>query len=147
MKEKWLLLSFLLLLTACQVEPEPINFGEDQGAYCRMTIVNTRYGGELVTEKGKVYKFDAVECMVNYLRENPGEEYAYRLAIAADTPGELHPVKEMFFLQSHQLPSPMGANVTGFSTREAAESAQSEYGGDIFSWQEVQELIGQREDI
>ena len=30
-----------------------------------MTIVDPRYGAELVTTKGKVYKYDAVECLIN----------------------------------------------------------------------------------
>lgn len=150
MNVKWLFYAVCcLLLMSCQPEPDPIDFGEDQGVYCKMTIADPRYGAELVTDKGKVYKFDAVECMVNYLEEEaPSErEHAYVLAIAADTPGELHSVEEMYFLRSPEMPSPMGANLTGFSTREAAEAAREQHGGEILSWEEVKAYVRQRESI
>lgn len=141
----------LLLMTvglfACRPEPEPIQFGEDEGAYCKMMIVDPQYGAELVTEKGKVFKFDAIECMVRYIQENEDAQtdYAYKMAIAADTPGQLHPVEEMYFLVSPNRPSPMGANLTGFSTREAAEAAREEYGGRLLDWKGVVNYIKERQ--
>jgi len=150
MKMKWLFYALLCVpLLGCRPEPKSIDFGEDQGVYCKMTIADPRYGAELVTDKGKVYKFDAVECMINFLQEEASaeREYAYVLAIAADTPGELHPVEEMYFLRSPEMPSPMGADLTGFSTREAAEAAREEHGGEILSWEEVKAYVRQRESI
>lgn len=134
----------LFLLLGCRPAPAPIDFGEDEGAYCRMIITDPRYGAELVTAKGKVYKFDAVECMVNYLREAPeGVEYAYQLAVAADTPGELHPVDDLTFLRSAAMPSPMGADLTAFRTREAAKAALEAHGGELLRWQEVVAYVPQ----
>ena len=34
-----------------------------------MTIVDKLHAAEIVTKKGKVYKFDATECMINYIDE------------------------------------------------------------------------------
>ena len=48
---------------------EEINYGVDACAYCKMNIVDPKFGAELITKKGRVYKFDAIECMVNYDRE------------------------------------------------------------------------------
>jgi copper chaperone NosL len=56
----------MIMLIACNPERKPIQYGEDKCAFCRMSIVDQRFGGEIVTQKGKVYMFDAVECMVNY---------------------------------------------------------------------------------
>ena len=139
-----MLLLIILGGFSCRPEPEPIRFGEDQGVYCKMMISDPQYGGELVTEKGKVFKFDAVECMVNYMQEKTDTEYAYKLAIAADTPGELHPVENMYFLVSPELPSPMGANLTGFSSRETAEAARAVHGGKLLRWEEVKDYIKKR---
>ena len=104
-----------------------------------MTIVESNYGAELVNDKGKVYCFDATECMINYLENDPSPdmEYAYILAIAYDTPGQLHPVEELNFLISPNLPSPMGADLTAFTTEEQARAAQQEYGGTLFDWKEL----------
>jgi copper chaperone NosL len=148
MKKRFLTLLLIALGTvACRPEPEAIRFGEDQCAYCKMMIADSRYGAELVTEKGKVFKFDAAECMVNYMQEGAGTEteYAFTLAIAADTPGELHPVEEMSFLVSPNKPSPMGANLTGFSSLEIAEAAREENGGTLLDWEGVVDYIQKRQ--
>ena len=57
----------LLMIVACDPESKPIVYGEDKCEFCRMSIVDQRFAGEVVTQKGKAYKFDAVECMVNYI--------------------------------------------------------------------------------
>ena len=63
-------LSLLLLFAACSPQPRPIEYGTDLCDFCRMTIVDKQHAAELVTDKGRVYKFDAIECMVNYLEQN-----------------------------------------------------------------------------
>ncbi|MGB5288980.1 MAG: hypothetical protein WBN42_10875, partial [Ignavibacteriaceae bacterium] len=55
------LLPLLFLLASCGSKPEPINYGKDECEFCRMQISDNRYGAELVTDKGKVYKFDSIE--------------------------------------------------------------------------------------
>ena len=111
------LLYFLVLtplfLTGCKVEPEAIQFGSDHCAYCKMTISDSKFGAELVTKKGRIYKFDAVECMVPFMMENPSE-YAHIMAVAYDEPGELLPVEETHFLIADEIRSPMGANLAVF---------------------------------
>nr|WP_246229479.1 hypothetical protein [Mucilaginibacter humi] len=62
-----------LLLGACSHAPEPIRYGKDACAHCKMTIMDKRFSSELVTAKGKVFKFDAAECMTAYLKENPAQ--------------------------------------------------------------------------
>lgn len=127
----------LLLLSACSTEPEPISFGKDQCVYCKMAIVDQQYGAELVTGKGKVYKFDAVECLVDYQEETPAPEggYAHVLAIGYDTPGELHPVAEMHFLISPEIRSPMGANLAAFAERAGLDEMRASYNGEVYEWE------------
>ena len=61
----------ILLLTAfsCNVKPEAINYGSDGCHFCKMIIVDKVHAAEIVTKKGKVYKFDATECMINFMKE------------------------------------------------------------------------------
>ena len=59
-----------LVLSSCQVSERPIDYGADECDYCKMIIMDQRYGSELVTEKGKVYTFDAAECLIEYLQYN-----------------------------------------------------------------------------
>lgn len=121
-----------LILVSCGVGPEPIVFGEDPCSYCKMTIVDPKFGGELVTDKGKVFKFDALECMVPYLQENKSTPYSHKLGIAYDEPGELKSVDNLVFVFSENYRSPMGGNLAAFNP-----SADREDGENALDWQKI----------
>lgn len=127
-----------LLLAACHTGPEPIAFGEDQCDYCKMSIADPKFGAELVTEKGRVYKFDALECMVPYMEANP-DTYAHVLAIAYDDPETLYPVQEMAFVISREVRSPMGAGLLSFSAR--SEAAPYAVKGKAYDWVDLQNYL------
>ena len=55
------------VITGCEVSPQPIDYGNEVCDFCKMTIVDTQHATEIVTKKGKTYKFDASECMVNFM--------------------------------------------------------------------------------
>ena len=65
------LLFLSLSLISCSVEPKPVPYGEANCTHCNMTISDNRYGAELVTDKGKVFYFDAVECLAAYVAGQP----------------------------------------------------------------------------
>jgi copper chaperone NosL len=111
---KYFILILLIIASAgCQKSSEPIVFGADQCAFCRMTISDPKYGAELVTEKGRVYKYDAMECMVKYLEDNEVHN-GLLLGIAYDEPKKLFPVDSLTFEISKTYRSPMGANLAAF---------------------------------
>src|SRR5690606_3250333 len=61
----------ILFITSCgNPQPQPIKLNSDACDYCKMTISDARFASELVTKKGRVYKFDDITCMVNYTKEN-----------------------------------------------------------------------------
>lgn len=124
----------LILFTACEVGPKPINYGSDSCDYCRMTIVDRQHSAEIVTEKAKARKFDAIECMINYDREHSETPVALYLAADFNSPGELIDATKATYLISDQISSPMGANLSAFSSREAAVEKKQEYGGRILDW-------------
>jgi copper chaperone NosL len=113
-KNLFIIFLFSFCLMGCGANPEPIVFGEDQCIYCKMKIADPRFGGELVTSKGKVFKFDAIECLLPYMEELENVAFAHILGIAYDDPGQLIPVKELTFVISEEYPSPMGAHLAGF---------------------------------
>jgi copper chaperone NosL len=130
-----LILFGCLWIAACDISPSAIEYGADQCHACKMTISNHRFGAELVTTKGKVYKYDAIECLVPVVRQNGEDHYAYILVTDCDTPGNLMDARSSTFLISENLPSPMGGNLSAYSSQEAAAEALATYGGEVFSWE------------
>ncbi|MGB9695747.1 MAG: nitrous oxide reductase accessory protein NosL [Ignavibacteria bacterium] len=145
MKFKLLILVLILLpiAFACSQQPEPINFGTDDCIHCKMTIEDQRFGAEIVTRKGKILKFDAIECMINYLKKGKifEDEVAGFYVIDFSNPQKLIDAKKAVYLISPNLPSPMGANLSAFSSRANADSQKQISGGEIYNWEEVKEKI------
>lgn len=144
MKNVLLILASSLILLSCSKTIDPINYGKDECQYCRMAIVDKPHAAQLVTKKGKNFKFDSSECMIHFLNEdtNPKEEKMLHI-LSADYlhPGELIEVKETTFLISENIPSPMGGFLSAFRTQEEAKKVQKDFGGNLFSWDKVKEKI------
>lgn len=135
-----------LLTTACSVEPEPINYGIDACSFCNMTIVDKTHAAQLVTKKGKQFKYDAIECLVNDLLEKNNEPELAVIQVADYTkPGEMIKPKGAYFFISEAIKSPMGANLSAVATKETAEKIISENGGTLLSWEELKEEFAKRE--
>jgi copper chaperone NosL len=129
-----IVLAMLFILNSCNSGPQPIAYGNDGCHFCKMTIVDKIHGAELVTDKGKVYKFDAAECMLNYINKNPKLPVSILLTNYYEAPTEFITTEEATFLISTNLPSPMGANLTAFKTKESAEKVLAEKGGTLYTW-------------
>ena len=126
-----------LLVMGCSIGPEPIAYGSDGCHYCSMTIVDRQHAAEIVTKKGKAFKFDAVECMVNHLEDIDISSVKLFLANDYQDPGELIDAKKSTFLESKEIPSPMGEYLSAFSTRAEAENIEAENKGKLYSWDEL----------
>lgn len=133
----------LILSGACKAEPEPIAYESDACHFCRMTIVDRQHGAEMVSNKGKVFKFDAVECLLNSLKDADPDTFALFLVNTYGQPGELQEASQAVFLVSEGIPSPMGEYLTAFTGQAAAEAAREEHGGTIYSWEEIRNLFNQ----
>ncbi|MDZ7721091.1 MAG: nitrous oxide reductase accessory protein NosL [Balneolaceae bacterium] len=67
-----LILPGLILLSAClSQEPSEIQLHTDECTYCKMVISDTQFAAQLVSDKGKAYKFDSIECMAAFTHQNP----------------------------------------------------------------------------
>lgn len=140
MKTKILFIGFLFfIIVSCNVSPQPISYGNDGCNYCSMTIIERNYGAELVTSKGKVFKYDSMECLINSsLEENSDlDEYAYVLTNTNGEQETLKNAKECVFMINKKLPSPMGANLTAFENKALAENTQQSLGGELYTWDEL----------
>ena len=137
MKTIVILLICGISISACNTKPQPIEYGKDGCHYCTMTIVDRQHASQLVTSKGKAYKFDAIECMINSLNENDKGPYAHTLVSDFINPGQLIDAQDTSFLISKDIPSPMGAFLSAFNSKEAAIKTQNESSGTIYKWDEL----------
>lgn len=127
-----------LVVAACGGrEPRPIVLNEDACTYCRMTISDARFGGEVVMRTGRIETFDAVECMASWVRAADPATIAGIYVVDLQHPGTLVPAATGGFLRGALVPSPMGRAISGFVSREAAEQQRAMLGGTLASWDEL----------
>ena len=131
------ILTLLLTFFSCNISPKPIDYGNDGCHYCKMTIVDKIHAAEVVTKKGKVYKFDATECMIHFLDDFDATQIELFLSNNYTEPEVLIDATQATFLISKNVPSPMGAFLSAFKVKEDAEKVQSKKGGELFTWEEL----------
>lgn len=129
----------LITLLSCKAEPEPLRYGEDACHTCKMTLMDKKFGAELVTKKGKVYKFDDVNCMLTFY--NSGEinsrDFAYRLVVDFSQPTTLIEAADAFYLKSHEIKSPMASQIAAFEKKKSMEKIQKDIKGIYLVWGEL----------
>lgn len=135
------LISILLAscLFSCELKPEPLRIGQDACYACKMKLTDQMFGAEIVTKKGKVYKFDDIGCMLSFNKsgEAPGDNVAYRLVIDFARPEKFIQAQEAFYVQSDIIKSPMGSGLAAFSNLAQLENHNKEWKGVIRNWGEL----------
>ena len=110
-----------------------------------MQISDNRYGSEIVTDKGKVFKFDEVGCMIEYamVKNFIGDENQKFLVTDFATPETFIDATTAFFVQNDNFRSPMGSNVMAFESEVSRQKFVAESGGSLLNWLDVIELVKQ----
>ncbi|MBI1932387.1 MAG: nitrous oxide reductase accessory protein NosL [Ignavibacteriales bacterium] len=142
--KKIILILIVFILSGCSNKSEPINYGYDSCDKCRMQIVDRKYGTELVTSKGKIYKFDSIECLVFFTENSIDDENFFTLVTDYLNNNELINSKKAFYLQSENLRSPMGLNITAFSSQSDLKKFKEKYAGKELSWKEIIEYVNRK---
>jgi len=130
----------------CKAEPEPIIYGQDECDFCRMQITDNRYGSELVTDKGKVFKFDEVGCMINYglVKNLIGDANQKFLVTDFAAPETFIDATDGFYVHNEDFRSPMGLNVMAFDSEPSRQKFVAENNGHLLDWIDVIELVKKR---
>jgi len=137
MKKTYLLIIGLIVFAGCEVKPVAINYGADACRFCKMTIVDKQHASQVVTVKGKAFKYDAIECMMNDLAQWSEADPELFLVTDFEHPKTLVHADTVSYLISENIPSPMGANLSAFASIEGREKAIKENGGDALSWSDL----------
>lgn len=134
-------LGLLTLVTACSQEPAEVHYGSDECVHCKMMITDQQFASQIVTEKGKALKFDAIECMAVYQREHADElQGAIRYVSDYNQPGNWLEAREAQFVKSEVVNSPMGESLLAFPSEEEAKKHITERPGQLLDWAEVAQV-------
>jgi copper chaperone NosL len=101
--------------------PEAIVAGADECSYFRMQISDPRFGGEILTRKGRAIKFDGIDCLLSYYKQaNAANDVASVWVLDARHAGEFIDAKTAWFINLGDGRTPMGHGWAAITTRSDA---------------------------
>lgn len=135
------LIMLTTIIVSCSVKPEPIKTGVDNCYFCKMTISDEKFGAELLTKKGKVYKFDDVLCILSYLKTKDVDPENIKDIYLTDycATHQLVNVHQSYLLKSEALKSPMAGNIAAFSNKDSLLKIQEHYPGTTVNWNQLKQ--------
>jgi copper chaperone NosL len=143
-KNKTIAVIFTVLIfgfLSCNSGPQPIKLGQDACSFCKMSIADNRFGAEIITKKGKVYKFDDMHCILGFLKANTinNNDIKETWLVNFDEPHNFIPAQKAFLLKSSELHSPMGGNTACFTDENKLKEAMQNIKGETTttSWNKL----------
>jgi len=133
----------VVLIMGCNPKAEKINLGKDQCAECKMTIVDPKFGAEILTKKGKAYKFDDTHCIAYFL-ERRGVELSniyHVFFVNYNGNNELVDVDSAEFVVSSRLKSPMGGAAAFRNLAEAKKKSAEIEGSRVTNWATLYNIL------
>jgi copper chaperone NosL len=129
----------MLMLQSCDTRSEPIAFGKDQCHFCKMVISDKSFGAELVTSKGKVYKFDDTHCIASFLKSNYLEKSEIVAVYLVDyaQKEKLIAADKAYLLKSDKIRGPMAGDVAAFETETLIMPFQKQWNAIVVKWKDV----------
>jgi copper chaperone NosL len=104
-----------------------------------MTISDVRFGAELITKKGKIYKFDDLHCILSYLKTKavtPGNIKDIYLSNYSGN-HQLINVNTALLLKAEELRSPMGGNIAAFDNSDSLLYIQKRFTCNTVNWKDL----------
>lgn len=140
-----LMVAVLLSASGCRrADPAPIAYGRADCDVCRMRISDDRYGGELVTQTGKVHEFDSIECLAHYSLTPTAERDVRSLWVSDfDHPGHLMLATTARFISRGGPGSPMGAGLLAIGPATDVAATVKRFGVAPMTWTEVRVRVEQ----
>lgn len=138
MKKFVAIFAIVLFLSSCgNSGPEPINYNKDACDFCKMSISESRFAAELITVKGRAYKFDDLQCLLQYDASN--KEVAVKNYYVGSflEDGKLIDATTAFFVKHESMRSPMGGNTAAFTTQKTAADYASKNQVEIMEWKDL----------
>jgi copper chaperone NosL len=126
----------MLFLWGCGPQgPVPFQWGEDACSFCKMLLAEKGFAAQRINPKGKVYKYDSIECLLADLQAHPsqaGERLYVSDRSRPDAP--LTEAGAAHYLQGGALTSPMGKSLAAFASEDSLQAWQARVGGARQDW-------------
>ena len=118
----------LIATAGCQRVPRPLVAGVDACDFCRMTVSDTRFGGEIQSRTGKIHAFDAVECLASFIsRPAIATTCEARGSVISRVADSCRSTARSSFAMQHQQPD--GPEPRRLRAANTAPASKSAYGG------------------
>lgn len=137
---KQVLLVCMLGFFACKPAFEPIDYGHDACVHCKMTIIDKRFAAEIVTEKGKAFKFDDLACLLKYTKEEHFNTTGALLFVSdySKPDNSFLDARYAAYLQSGIFKSPMNGNFAAFASGKDAAPFKDSLQNDLLKWEDLE---------
>jgi len=135
------LIVIILIVLGCDIKPSKINYGSDACHFCKMSIVDTQHASQIVTVKGKAFKYDAIECMLNDMRDWKEADPKLLLVANYNSPKSLIDATKAFYLITPSIPSPMGEFLSAFDDPVSRDEILKTNEGMAMNWDELKQAF------
>ena len=127
----------LSFFSCAKTEVVPIKLNVDTCDFCKMTIADGKYAAEVISEKGRVFKFDDIMCMIHYGKENSNTKMTAHYVNDYTQDNVLIPAKTAFFLSEGTIQSPMRGGIIAFSSENEAKEFGIKLKAKPVTWEAV----------
>lgn len=128
---------FTLLISCGKKEAEPIKLNSDGCEFCKMKISDGKFGAEIITAKGRIYKFDDMHCMINYHKENNTTQIQSFFIHDYNQDNTLIAAESAYYVKGGEINSPMRGNIIAVQTVEEATQMAEKFKANPISWSEI----------
>ncbi len=134
-----IIFSFVILLISCSKGPRPIAYGKEECTFCKMTIMDKRFGCQIMNTKGKAYSFDDLSCLVGYMQTDIIQQTNIAGIYVPDYLGDnsLHLANALQFVASEKFRSPMAGNIAAFTNADSAREYAQKMNGKKVAWNQI----------
>ena len=125
----------VFLWPAHGVGPEPITYGRDACAHCRMHISQPGFGGEMRDRNGALTKYDDLGCLLHAmiaLHQEIPEAW-----VEDHAGGGFIPLLTAHLVHANAGDTPMGSGIIAFGDAGAAAAYAQAHSGEVVQLEDV----------
>jgi copper chaperone NosL len=124
-----------LVFVSCTSGPQPVQWGKDACVFCKMTMMDKRYGAQIINRHGKTFLFDDIICLSGYLDAGNLAPDNIRCIYFVDfKTAALIAADSTIILKSETFRSPMSSHLASVSSATDLKEVDAE---KIFKFEEL----------